>query len=142
MIADKIISRLEGVREVAPDRYMAKCPGHEDKTPSLSIREIEGGRVLLHCFAGCDAPDVLAAIGLSLSDLYPTPPKNHDGKSKQTRPGHWHMANVALRKIKFEALLVAIAAENIAGGITLSDEDRERVIEAAGRIRAAAEVVG
>lgn len=50
---------------------MAKCPAHDDKSPSLSVRETEDGRVLIHCHAGCGASDVLAAIGLTLADLFP-----------------------------------------------------------------------
>lgn len=51
---------------------MAQCPAHEDRNPSLSVRGIEG-QALLHCFAGCDTPDVLAALGLGLADLYDEP---------------------------------------------------------------------
>lgn len=48
---------------------MATCPAHSDRAPSLSIRAIEG-QVLMHCHAGCDTADVLAALGLSLGDLF------------------------------------------------------------------------
>jgi hypothetical protein len=40
---------------------MAKCPAHDDKTPSLSIRENDG-KVLVHCHAGCSQDAVLAAL--------------------------------------------------------------------------------
>lgn len=43
-------------------RYaLVPCPAHEDRTPSLSIRQ---GRqsILVHCFAGCDGSDVMRAI--------------------------------------------------------------------------------
>jgi hypothetical protein len=41
---------------------MARCPAHYDGTPSLSIKEGEGGRLLLYCHAGCAYSDVLAAV--------------------------------------------------------------------------------
>ena len=41
--------------------WMAKCPAHEDRNPSLSIREVDG-KVLLHCHAGCSQRDVIAAL--------------------------------------------------------------------------------
>jgi putative DNA primase/helicase len=47
--------------------WVARCPAHADRTPSLSIREAEDGRLLLHCFAGCDwgaIRDALAARSL------------------------------------------------------------------------------
>jgi protein tyrosine phosphatase len=49
---------------------MACCPAHNDKNPSLSIKETKDGDVLLHCFAGCGVDDVVAALGLEMSDLF------------------------------------------------------------------------
>ena len=49
---------------------MCKCPCHHDKKASLSIDKI-GDRILLHCFAGCKSEDILAAVGLTFSDLSP-----------------------------------------------------------------------
>jgi hypothetical protein len=51
--------------------WQARCPVHDDRTPSLSIREGADGRVLLHCFAGCETGAVLEALGLQFSDLFP-----------------------------------------------------------------------
>jgi hypothetical protein len=56
---------------------MWSCPSHEDRTPSLSVDEGERA-VVVHCFAGCDTADVVAAIGLPMSALF-------DG----ARPAHW-----------------------------------------------------
>jgi len=56
---------------------MACCPAHEDRSPSLSIRENDDGRVLIYCFAGCGAGDVLDAIGLRMSDLFDKPIAHH-----------------------------------------------------------------
>lgn len=70
MMIDEILSRLEGVRRTGPDKYVACCPAHEDNDPSLGITKVGQGRILLHCFAGCDPVSVLAAIGLSMSDLF------------------------------------------------------------------------
>jgi hypothetical protein len=53
---------------------LAQCPAHEDLSPSLSIREGHDGRVLVHCFGGCDTRDVLRALGLEFRDLFPAPP--------------------------------------------------------------------
>ncbi len=41
--------------------FMARCPAHDDSSPSLSLRESEG-RVLVHCFGGCEQGRVLAAL--------------------------------------------------------------------------------
>lgn len=66
---DDILERLDKVKK-AGKGYQARCPAHDDNGPSLSVREGDDGRVLLHCFAGCTTPDVVAAIGLSMSDLF------------------------------------------------------------------------
>ena len=40
---------------------MLRCPGHEDRSPSLSWRLAPDGRALLRCWAGCDFRAILAA---------------------------------------------------------------------------------
>jgi hypothetical protein len=55
-------------------RWRANCPAHADRSPSLSIREGDDGRVLLHCFAGCGLDEVLATLGLFRRDLFAGPP--------------------------------------------------------------------
>jgi putative DNA primase/helicase len=42
--------------------WMARCPAHEDRNPSLSIRAGRDGQVLVHCHAGCEQRDVIAAL--------------------------------------------------------------------------------
>ena len=67
---ERILSGLDKVRNRGPDSWMACCPAHPDKNPSLSIKETEDGDVLLHCFSGCGVDDVLAALGLEMRDLF------------------------------------------------------------------------
>lgn len=66
---DILLPRLEGVRGRGP-QYSARCPAHDDKAPSLRINEADDGTLLLHCMVGCSAVDVLAAVGLTLGDLF------------------------------------------------------------------------
>ena len=54
---------------------MARCPSHDDRTASLSIAVGDNGSVLLNCHAGCATCDVLSAVGLKMSDLWPDQPK-------------------------------------------------------------------
>jgi hypothetical protein len=49
------------------------CPAHDDRNPSLSV-DYRDGKVLLHCFAGCEVTQILAKLGLELSDLFDAPP--------------------------------------------------------------------
>lgn len=68
MTLDELLARLDGVKRCGP-HHMARCPGHEDRGPSLSVRE-EDGKILVHCFAGCTTRDVVDALGLELRDLF------------------------------------------------------------------------
>jgi hypothetical protein len=78
MTANEFASLLNA-RRIGPGRWMAKCPGHPDRTPSLSIATGRDGRVLVRCWAGCDTKAVLNAAGLAWADLFagspPTPAK-------------------------------------------------------------------
>jgi hypothetical protein len=49
--AQKVLDRVESPKQSGAGRWMCKCPAHEDRGPSLSIRETEDGRVLIHSFA-------------------------------------------------------------------------------------------
>lgn len=69
-LLNKVLAKLDGVHGSDP-QWTALCPAHEDAKPSLSITEGDGGRVLLHCHAGCKTEDVVAALELEMSDLFP-----------------------------------------------------------------------
>lgn len=138
--ADALLGRLDRVRETGPDRWLACCPAHDDATPSLSIRETDDGRVLVHCFAGCAAADVVSAAGLELADLFPDRPGDH--RQRPTRPGERWIPRDVLRAVADEAFLVIIAAEDVAQGRPLTEADRDRLGVAHARLRAAAREVG
>ena len=67
---NKVLSRLEDVRQ-SGDKAMAKCPAHDDGSNSLSIKRLDNGKILIHCFAGCTAEAILSGASLSWSDIYP-----------------------------------------------------------------------
>ena len=71
-VLQNVLSRLRGVRKDGKG-WKALCPAHDDRKPSLKVDEAEDGKVLLKCFAGCGTEDIIAAIGLKMSDLYPEP---------------------------------------------------------------------
>ena len=51
--------------------WMATCPAHEDHNPSLSAKEGDDGRVLLHCHAGCEPKAILNSLGWTMRELMP-----------------------------------------------------------------------
>lgn len=79
MSVDNLLSRLEAVKG-GHGRWIARCPAHDDRSPSLSIRELDDGRILVHCHSGCSPSDVTAAVGLGMTDLFPDGPLYHKAK--------------------------------------------------------------
>lgn len=130
MSAATLLSRLDRVKRTGPDKYVARCPAHDDKGPSLTVRELDDGRTLVHCFAGCSVHEIVAAVGMELSDLFPPRPLL-DGRKPERRP---FSAEDALRCLSFEARLVHLAALETLEGKALSDTDFERLVLAVERI--------
>jgi putative DNA primase/helicase len=60
MTAETIAKALGGRKAGAA--WMARCPAHDDRAPSLSIADARDGKVLVRCHAGCDQRDVIAAL--------------------------------------------------------------------------------
>lgn len=137
MTAENLLARLDGLKQTATGRWTARCPGHADRSPSLAIRELEDGRVLLHCFAGCEVGAVLDAVGLELGDLFPDRVVD---RGRPVRPAQYHAAGAALASLADDALLVGIAAESLAVGVALTKVDRDKLLAASGRIQRTLEV--
>ncbi len=60
MNAETLARALGGRR--TGSHWMAPCPAHEDRDPSLSIRDAADGKVLVHCHAGCDQSVVIGEL--------------------------------------------------------------------------------
>jgi hypothetical protein len=72
MGADVLLSRLDRVRKTGPGRWVACCPAHESKSKSsLNVTELPDGRVLVIDRGQCATEDVLRAVGLDYSVLFP-----------------------------------------------------------------------
>ena len=65
-----LLQRLEGVRQVGPRQWVAKCSGHDDRNPSLSVSIGHDGRWLVYCFAGCELEAICAGAGIRVADLF------------------------------------------------------------------------
>lgn len=90
------LGRVEAALEAARCRRGSSgnwtCPAHEDRSPSLSVKAGGDGRALVHCYAGCDTADVMAADDLTMADLFdgersadwrpPPPPKPLPGPAR------------------------------------------------------------
>jgi hypothetical protein len=128
-VATRLLDRLQHVKKTAPNRWLARCPAHEDRSPSLSIRELDDGRVLLHDFGCCSTTDVLAAIGLEMGDLFEKPlgqflPQSHSGIP----------ARDILAVVDGELLTAIAILDDIVARRAATPAEIERLTVAAGRI--------
>jgi len=138
MAVDLILSRLEKVRKgTGHNTWLACCPAHDDKSPSLAVRELDDGRVLLHCFASCCAEEVLVAVDLDMAALFSGKPTSHVSKP-ECRP--FSVAD-ALRAIWFEGLVIHAAGNAMLSG-EFTEGDRVRLNFAVSRVGAALDTVG
>jgi hypothetical protein len=135
--AAALLDRLERVKQTAPGRWLARCPAHEDRSPSLSIRELDDGRVLLNDFGGCPTSDVLAALGLSMGDLFPRDLPAVQSGTGYPRTHSRIPARDLLDALSLEATAVSLIAHRIADTRQITSEDIERLRTAARRINAA-----
>jgi hypothetical protein len=61
--------------------WIARCPAHEDSSPSLRIDEADD-KIILYCHAGCSFENVVAAMGLTVADTFDTPLTPNEPQAK------------------------------------------------------------
>lgn len=131
-----ILGKLDKLRANGEGRWQACCPAHDDRSPSLSIKEDASGKVLIHCWAGCDNRDVMAAIGLTLSDLFPD---SLERTNRHAMP-EWERRKY-LETLNHEVLIVECYKADKHAGKVIDTEDLERVNLAIARTKFIREVL-
>ena len=126
----RLLELLQGVKETAPGRYIARCPAHDDRSPSLAIKDGDDGRVLIHCFAGCEPQSVLDAIGLTFSDIMPERLAEHSYKPVRNRIN----PRDALATLDHESLVVAIIGADFLEHKEIDEDTWDRLGAAVQRI--------
>jgi len=122
------LNNFDGVRETGNGQYSCRCPAHEDKSASLGIKEGDGNRILLNCFAGCDVKSILESVGLDWKDILP------DNKLYQAEK-HKFNPFAVLKMIRDEVLIIGLSSADIRNGKPLNDKDHNRLMEAVGNVR-------
>jgi hypothetical protein len=130
---DVLLSRLDGVRQVRANGWMSRCPAHNGDGRSLAITHADSGTILIHCFAHeCEAGDILAAVGMSVGDLFPEPiPEHRYAPRKHAIP-----AMDVLRVMKHELAMVEVLMSDFAEG-RLTFDAMERGMACRDRLRKA-----
>lgn len=122
---EKVLGRLDKVKSTGRSKWVACCPAHDDQDPSLSITEASDGKVLLKCWAGCSAAEIVGAVGLEMRDLFP------DGDRLPRRTGPSRQA------IEFEQRILEAAAVQARQGKPFSEKDQIRIRQAVEFLEAA-----
>ena len=135
---DRLLDRLSGIKQTRPHRWQARCPAHDDRSPSLVITEVEDGTILLKCWAGCSAAEVVAAIGLELRDLFP--PKFDYQTHKPNKPPRY-LAQDVVKTVITEATILTLGYRALQRGDDLTLDDQGRVELAINAIENCREVV-
>lgn len=131
MNVHELIGYFQNPHKSGESEYQCLCPAHDDRQASLGLKEMPDGRILIHCFAGCGAVDVLGAVGLTLDAVNP----KRIGDFKPVRKAFNPYS--VLKTISNETLLVALAALELSRGKPLLENDKNRLMIAAERLREA-----
>lgn len=122
-----LIERLDGVKELGGDRWMAKCPAHDDKSPTLSVRLVDD-KWLIYCFAGCPAIEVVHALGIDLADLW------QNRKYKRSGEKQYLSGKDVINTLERESTFLMVVADALRQGRVLSDTDMKRLCKVRDRI--------
>jgi len=95
MNLNAILGRLQGVRRNG-NGWIAVCPAHQDRNPSLSIRN-EDGKILLHCFGGCSIEGVCAALEIKVRELFASRREIHKPEPRIVRGTQKQIAGLRSR---------------------------------------------
>ena len=134
MSIDTLLNRLDKVKQTGHGKFVARCPAHDDRSPSLAISEGDNDTVLLHCFTGCETEDVLSAVGLTFSDLYPERiGAEHHGRAKRTS----FDARQVLATLDHESLVLALIGADFLKRESLDEPTWQRLATAVNRINSA-----
>jgi hypothetical protein len=138
MIAD-ILPKLEKVKAGrGQGQWLACCPAHSDNDPSLALKELPDGMVMLHCWSGCDTKSIVNAIGLDMRSLYPEPEPLQGFNVKPAMPSWRRKQFVDL--YKFERLIANIFRSDVRNN-RFKVKDLDRFFLACERIRKAGAVL-
>lgn len=133
MAVENLLGCLDKVREKPTKgtsrNWEACCPAHDDNDPSLSITELSDQRVLVHCWAGCSALDVISSLGLEWSELFP-PDDNYQPLAKTKHSTDLDKMLVGINQRTVDEIVIAMGDESMAKGEKLSPQDRQRYMDA------------
>lgn len=143
MSASDLLDRLQHVRRSGPGKWRAQCPVHGGMNKqSLAIKEKDDGSVLLHCFSHeCSAADIVAAVGLELTDLFPPRdlPEGEHRRKPERKP--WTAYDI-LGAMRDDVMVAAVIVCDVAKRGSATDDERADLLDLGGRLNALASMAG
>jgi len=115
MDAESIARGLDKPRRYGHS-WMACCPAHDDRNPSLTITDGDDGKTLVHCFSGCSQQDVIEA--LRARGLWPdaTPQQRYKAEQRERR-----------ENLEHHKMILEIARSDLKRGRRVSRRDHEQI---------------
>lgn len=130
MPIETFLNRLHKVKSKGKNKWVALCPCHNEKTPSLAITD-DNGVVLMHCFGcGANAVEVAGAIGVDLGELFP------DGVTYEKQGRRYFPADQVLDALKVESTVLYLISKRMLEG-EMSEELKNEIYKSMCRLWAA-----
>ena len=132
MPIETFLNRLHKVKSKGKNKWVALCPCHSEKTPSLAITD-DNGVVLMHCFGcGASAPLVAEALGIDVSECFPD--TGNVTYEKQDRK--YFPADQVLDALKVESTVLYLISKRMLDG-EMSEELKDEIYKSMCRLWAA-----
>lgn len=132
MSIETFLNRLNKVTQKGNGKWLACCPVHNDKSPSLAI-DVEDGKVLIHCF-GCGAtgPEVAHQLGIDISELFPPNDFDYENYTNQSRK--YFNSGQVIDALFDEILISTIIIDGIIKDPSQALQVKDRLVTALSRI--------
>jgi hypothetical protein len=127
MNVSAILPKLKAVAKTATG-WQARCPAHDDKTPSLSVSEGSDGRLLLHCHAGCSVEAITAALSVTKADLFNGQSHTQTRTEVAIYPYHGREGNLLFEVVRYAPKDFRQRRPDHAGGWIWNTKDIDRVL--------------
>lgn len=134
---DRFLGSLRKVKKTGSSDWLACCPAHDDKSPSMTITERDGW-IGIKCFAGCAIDAIAGAVGMELHEFFPE--KLPDNVRKPSKiPFN---ARDVIECMRNDAYLLAVYISDKRHNNEITEKEHREAFKAAARIVAATQIGG
>jgi len=133
MTIESFLNKLQKVRKQGHGKWVALCPCHSEKTPSLAISD-DNGIVLIHCFGcGAGAVDVAQNLGVDLAELFP----DSGGIKYEKQARKYFNTDHVFQALKTESTVLYLISKNMLEGQPMTKQLKDEIYKSMCRLWAA-----